>query len=366
MAGHGAGCGPGPPPSSPDSSKHPFTCGDVPAVLGDGRAAASNEQCRGWDPTPWAAPITAPSPKTCSGPEDPLVHTQVSALLPRLQDPAPGTLQSNTPPAQEGSSLALPCPPSPRLGRRVWALTPRRGKERKRTSGSHEARGAPPSPPGSESHSSPPATPGAPTSSLSLLPGNPQGPMEEGDPVSSADPQGITAALGPQQQLRGEPQPAESGVEPSRPAALTAGPSPARDRNSSLVSAEGKSSLRHTPTRRGGAQSARQAQGRERGPRTGRCVSGAVEPQQLALGCYDPEQGPFPRPRSEDRPRTGSPQQHPACVGTARPPALDRHEETRNPGKRSVGNHTADESLRTPGAVPASPSFCERSPPPYT
>nr|CAI9690224.1 unnamed protein product [Rangifer tarandus platyrhynchus] len=35
---------------------------------------------------------------------------------------------------------------------------------------------------------------------------------------------------------------------------------------------------------------------------------------------------------TEDRPRTGSPQQHPACVGTARPPALDRHEETRNPG----------------------------------
>ena len=54
------------PPSSPDSSKHPFTCGDIPAVLGDGRAAASDEQCRGRDPTPWSAPTTAPSPKTCS------------------------------------------------------------------------------------------------------------------------------------------------------------------------------------------------------------------------------------------------------------------------------------------------------------
>lgn len=74
----------------------------------------------------WNLLAASPASASPQGPEDPLVHTQVSALLPRLQDPAPGTLQSNSPPAQEGSSLALPCPPSPRLGRRVWALTPRR------------------------------------------------------------------------------------------------------------------------------------------------------------------------------------------------------------------------------------------------
>lgn len=46
----------------------------------------------------------------------------------------------------------------------------------------------------------------------------------------------------------------------------------------------------------GAAQSARQAQGHEWGPGTSSCVSGAVDSQQLALGCYDPKPGPFPHP----------------------------------------------------------------------
>lgn len=123
MAGHGAGCGPGPPPSSPDSSKHPFTCGDVPAVLGDGRAAASNEQCRGWDPTPWAAPITAPSPKTCSVTltleAPPTLHGPQGLLFPpAARSPGPGVLgsASDVPPTLEDFTLAH-SGPSSRSGR---------------------------------------------------------------------------------------------------------------------------------------------------------------------------------------------------------------------------------------------------------
>lgn len=123
MAGHGAGCGPWPPPSSPDSSKHPFTCGDVPAVLGDGRAAASNEQCRGWDPTPWAAPITAPSPKTCSVTltleAPPTLHGPQGLLFPpAAHSPGPGVLgsASDVPPTLEDFPLAH-SGPSSRSGR---------------------------------------------------------------------------------------------------------------------------------------------------------------------------------------------------------------------------------------------------------
>lgn len=74
----------------------------------------------GLEPSCLAASLANASPQ---GPEEPLVYTQVSALLLRLQDPAPGTLQSNTRlHPREGPAL----PPSITAGRRFWALTPHR------------------------------------------------------------------------------------------------------------------------------------------------------------------------------------------------------------------------------------------------
>lgn len=74
----------------------------------------------GLEPSCLAASLANASPQ---GPEEPLVYTQVSALLLRLQDPAPGTLQSNTRlHPREGPAL----PPSITAGRRFWVLTPHR------------------------------------------------------------------------------------------------------------------------------------------------------------------------------------------------------------------------------------------------
>ena len=87
------------------SSRRRFTCGDGLAVLGDRGAAASHEQCWGRDPPPWAAPTTAPSPKTCS-----ITLTLEAPRLPRASGPPRFACSLFS--WAGGPGLSIRCPPT--------------------------------------------------------------------------------------------------------------------------------------------------------------------------------------------------------------------------------------------------------------